>query len=171
MKAILKIIKVVRIGVIFLGLCGAINAQTGSEEVSEAYLQKNKELFIKNQAVAPSQIKSIENQVLIAQIGNQNKAFVTVPNNTKTSLDVLQKGDNNYLFSYKDAKSVKQKIQQEGYSNVILDYGKNKSIDVNQSFYQKGTKLNIINTGINSISKDMTIQQMGVGKTISIINL
>lgn len=171
MKAKTNIVELHFVVLLFFGCRAMVFSQSFTEDLSMTSSHKNKSLFMKSQIESTTQQVSAENQVTILQIGNLNNATVIKSANNTYSTGIMQEGQNNFIFSYKDAKSINQFIEQKGNNNVIIDFGKNKGVDVNQQFLQKGSNLNIISTGLNSISKDMTIQQTGSARTVSVISL
>lgn len=171
MKAKINSLALCYVALFFFGCSHMLFSQSFTEDLSMSSSQKNKSLFLKNQEETNYKTKNGDNQVAIVQVGSFNDAIIERNANSLSKTEVVQNGSNNFIFSYKDAKSINQQIVQDGNRNVILDFGKNKNTDVNQQFLQKGSNLNIISTGLNSISKDMTIHQIGNARTISIISL
>ncbi|MGL2994031.1 hypothetical protein [Flavobacterium sp. TSSA_36] len=171
MRTIVSVVQLNLVVLLFFGFNGKLFSQSFTEDLAMSSSQKNVSLFVKSIKETQSQQNRIENEVSIVQIGNLNTANVVKSNPASFSAVILQEGQNNSIFSYKVAKNVKVQMEQNGNNNMIFDYGNNRGIDANQQFIQKGNNLNIISTGLNSISKDMTIQQTGTARTISVINL
>jgi len=154
-----------------LGVSHVLFSQSKEDELFMTSSQKNKSLFLKSQEETSFKAKNVDNQVAIIQIGSFNDATIIKNAEVSSITNVIQDGRNNFIYSYKDAKTINMFVEQNGSNNVIIDFGKNKNSDTNQRFFQKGSNLNILSTGLNSISKDMTIQQIGSSRTVSVISL
>jgi len=111
----------------------------------------------------------IPSGILIQQIGD----FNTFNANLKTenvSISLLQNGYDNSVMLDKEAKSISQKIIQDGNNNQISDFTYYSRYDVNMQMIQQGSNQNIQSYGTNSLSKDMTVTQTGNGASVIIIN-
>ena len=109
------------------------------------------------------------NIVQISQMGNANEVDLHI-RSSKSKLVIFQDGSNNSLEVYKDAKQLNQTIVQSGKNNFISDvsayYGKSIDMVINQ----EGNNLKFVNSGTNSISKDLKITQQGNSGSVFIFN-
>lgn len=111
----------------------------------------------------------ISNGILIQQIGEFNE-FSASFRSELVNVSIYQKGIDNQVLLDKEAKSITQKVVQEGNNNQITDFSYYSKYDVNMQMIQQGSNQNIQNYGTNSLSKDMTVTQTGNGATVIIIN-
>lgn len=109
------------------------------------------------------------NIVQISQMGQSNDADILI-RSSKSNLKVSQNGSNNNLEFNKSAKELNQTIVQTGNENYISDtslyYGK----PIDMIISQQGNNLKLINSGTNSISKDLKISQSGNSGSVYIFN-
>ena len=135
----------------------------------------SKELFIRNNKVNiensqnTNQYLQNNNLVQIQQIGNYNYSSVYVRSNA-AEVNVSQNGDNNFANVYRNAFTLNENINQTGNNNFISDFSVYSDEPVNTSFNQYGNNLTIINSGSNSISKNLQINQTGNSGTVYIYN-
>lgn len=171
MKTVANVVQLLFVVLLFFGFMGEAFSQSFTEDLSMSPSQKNISLFVTSLKDTEARRDVAQNEVSIVQIGNFNNANIVQSDVNSFSAVVVQEGQNNYIFSSKVAKNIRLQMEQKGNNNLIIDYGNKKGIDVNQQFIQKGSNLNIISTGVNSISKDMILQQTGNARTISVINM
>lgn len=108
--------------------------------------------------------------VFIKQIGDYNSSNFIVTS-VKNKFDLNQIGNNNKVDVVNKAQTVTQNILQNGYNNIIFDYGGLSEHAVSMEFVQKGNNQSIHSYGTNSLSKDMKISQTGNGSSVIIVNL
>ena len=109
------------------------------------------------------------NTTLIYQIGNNNNSEIHSVNE-QSLFTVYQNGDNNDSFITRNGTNIDESIYQIGNSNTFYDYSVLPSNDINLNFNQTGNNLSIYNSGANSISNSMIINQTGSDQTIIILN-
>lgn len=134
----------------------------------------NKELAtLKNVELNDS--KSTKNNVLnrnivqISQLGQYNDADIRIKS-SNSNLEVFQDGSNNSLQLQKSAKQINQTIVQSGNNNFISDISSYYGKSIDMSINQEGNNLKLVNSGTNSISKDLKISQQGNSGNIFIFN-
>ncbi len=111
----------------------------------------------------------IQNQVFIAQIGDNNFINTNIKSSFST-INLSQKGTKNQIFLDKSALQLNQFIAQDGFNNSVIDLNFNSNASINSNYTQTGNNLNLISIGTNSISKEMTIKQKGSLDTIIVLS-
>lgn len=109
------------------------------------------------------------NTALIYQMGNNNNSVIYSVN-SQSVFEVYQKGDNNESFIARNGANIEESIYQIGSFNTFYDYSTLPSNDINLNFNQTGNNLTIYNSGANSISNSMLINQTGSDQVIIILN-
>lgn len=155
---------------VFLG-----NAQQMESDASPAIskLLNTESITLKNIVLDnnKSNASSVLNRniVQISQLGQSNDTDIVI-RSSKSNLKVSQNGSNNNLEFNKSAKELSQTIVQTGNENYISDtslyYGK----PIDMTISQQGNNLKLINSGTNSISKDLKISQSGNSGSVYIFN-
>jgi hypothetical protein len=144
------------------------NSLDGSTLMTKELLVRNNKVNIDNSQNTNQYLQN-NNLIQIQQIGNYNYSSVYVRSNV-SDVQVSQNGDNNFTNVYRNAYMLNENINQTGNNNFISDFSAYSSEPVNTSFNQYGNNLTIINTGSNSISKNLQINQTGNSGTVYIYN-
>ena len=116
------------------------NAQQTNEDtyIINQYFQLNLEalLLLENETLPSTNAQSLDNFVLLNQVGNNN--IIDIKNSINDSQTVNQIGDNNYyqFINYYSNSPSNFNILQQGESNSLQIYGEN-SIIKNISIIQK----------------------------------
>lgn len=113
--------------------------------------------------------QSIPVGVQIQQIGAYNTLNAAL-RSSETKVVVDQNGEYNKLFLDKSAKTITQRVVQQGNNNKISDFTLKTNYNVNMEMIQKGDNQNIQSIGTNSLSKNMKITQTGNGASVILIN-
>lgn len=111
----------------------------------------------------------VQNSIFIQQIGNKNTANTNIIS-SDANLNLIQKGDNNFVFVDKNAPIIQELILQDGSNNSIVDFNLKTNNSINNTFTQTGNNLNIISIGSNNLSKEMTVKQTGNSGSVIILN-
>lgn len=111
----------------------------------------------------------VQNSIFIQQIGNKNTANTNIIS-SDANLNLIQKGDNNFVFVDKNAPIIQELILQDGSNNSIVDFNLKTNNSINNTFTQSGNNLNIISIGSNNLSKEMTVKQTGNSGSVIILN-
>ena len=111
----------------------------------------------------------VQNSIFIQQIGNKNTANTNIIS-SDASLNLIQNGDNNFVFVDKNAPIIQELILQDGSNNSIVDFNLKTNNSINNTFTQTGNNLNIISIGSNNLSKEMTVKQTGNSGSVIILN-
>lgn len=111
----------------------------------------------------------VQNSIFIQQIGNKNTANTNIKS-SDANLNLIQNGDNNFVFLDKNAPRIQELILQDGSNNSILDFNLRTNNSINNTFTQTGNNLNIISIGSNNLSKEMTVKQTGNSGSVIILN-
>ncbi len=123
----------------------------------------------RNQNQARNQYIISNNIVKVAQIGNYNQANLTIISKN-AYVTAQQTGNNNYMNVYKNADEINQSYIQSGNNNYISDFSLYSRGTNTMAINQEGNNLSVINSGSNSISKDLIINQSGNSGTIYVFN-
>lgn len=150
---------------IFLSITGILFSQSIDGNRSDYVLN---EMNNRNQNQINQYIKS-RNIVTVSQIGNYNQANLTIISNN-ANVTAQQTGNTNYMNVYKKADEINQSYTQTGNNNYISDYSLYTRGVASMSINQNGSNLTVFNSGSNSISKDLIINQSGNSGTIFIFN-
>lgn len=110
-----------------------------------------------------------QNSIFIQQIGNKNTANTNIKS-SDANLNLIQNGDNNFVFLDKSAPRIQELILQDGSNNSIIDFNLRINNYINTTFTQTGNNLNIISIGSNNLSKEMTVKQTGNSGSVIILN-
>lgn len=149
-------------------ITGILFAQSFDANRSDDVVLMN-EINNHNQNQTLNQYIKSSNIVNVVQIGNYNQADLTIISNN-AYVTARQIGNGNYMNVYKNAESINLDYNQTGNNNSISDYSLYSRGVTSMSINQYGNNLNVYNTGSNSISKDLIINQAGNSGTIYIFN-
>lgn len=154
--------------IIFFLIAGNIFCQSIDANMSDYVLNMNA-INNQNQNQTVNQYIKSRNIVTISQIGNYNQANLNIVSNN-AYVTAQQTGNANYMNVYKNAEEINQSYTQAGNNNYISDYSLYTRGVTTMSINQSGNNLSIFNSGSNSISKDLIINQTGNSGTIYIYN-
>ena len=152
--------------ILFL-ITGILFSQSSIDGNRSDYVLTSNNNRIQNQA--RNQYIISNNIVKVAQIGNYNQANLTIISKN-AYVTAQQTGNNNYMNVYKNADQINQSYIQSGNNNYINDFSLYSRGANTMAINQEGNNLSVFNSGSNSISKDLIINQSGNSGTIYVFN-
>lgn len=142
------------------------------EELSSVFSSKENSLFQLSKINANKQDNialSLQNNVYVRQIGNNNNSNINVKS-INVDVNLNQLGNNNVVDLNKSGQEINQFILQNGNSNVVTDFNYKSNNIINSNYTQVGNNLNITSIGSNSISEQLIIKQKGNAGSVIILN-
>jgi len=150
-------------------------AQTYKKDESETTIKNFTEKNVENNFLATNLtsentlVFTDENTIFIQQIGNDNVVKANTKSD-KSNIALSQNGDQNKIYLDIAAKTIEEKIIQDGDNNYFLDFSP-YGVDFHSAeVVQQGNNQNITVFGGNAISEKIKINMQGDSKTIIVRN-
>ena len=115
------------------------------------------------------QATSLENNVFITQVGDNNVSNVTVASND-SKLSVTQNGNDNINLLNINSEKISQTVMQNGDNNLLIDYSVLKTQSRAATLIQNGNNNNLNIFGSNSLSEKIKVSMQGEQQTVIIRN-
>lgn len=171
MKALFKIFIVVSIfnlgNLARAQTFGAINT---ANTVSGFDTEASQENFLLNQGVvSKTNLPTTNNNVIIAQIGDDN-SLISTTKSLNSTVTIVQNGNKNEAVLDLNNNELIETVIQNGNNNAVLDYSLYKTNLRNTTINQTGNNQNLTISGSNSLSEKMKVSMQGQNQSIIIRN-